>query len=620
MRHLLATAVLLALPAAAQEPATVQRISTTSSGDQVKLVFECSRPPIFSVYSRKGPDRLVVELTDAQLGPSARSGGAPRGTNGLQVKDTDLSHVQAVLGLKYRVPASHIKTAVTGNQLTVTADLSYENEDSFKLTPGIEWRRVEQASPAGYVLWNELVFNPADPHVRVDVGLAKDRLDAREKPTSMIARTESVAGVNGGYFATAGGPLGLVVKEGKVLSPHVGRRPPRTVWGLMKDRSVEFAQVVAKGQSLMSRGAPTWSQVQLALGGGPRLLHRGQLALNTDEEELGPRGNDITRVTSRTALATTRDGKMIIATATGYHDNHMEGVRLETLAATLLRRGGVEAMNLDGGASTTMAIGSEVVSNGPGSPPLEKAVATTVLVGDDRPKCYPARLKLRVDDSRLAADGATGAQVVIEVADSTGKAVPDGTPVVVYAERLGLTEDRYKTKNGHVTVKLKSLRSPGKAWVQAECGAANGRANLTLEPGKAARVLARLTPGSLIYAQAPVTVASPAVLPSPADPESSPDPSPSSLPAPSPPSTYQRPVGQQAAVTVQVNDSWGNALQGAAVQVTDEAGQVLHTGSTGGNGQSSALLKLPLTGGRLTVTAEGLPPETLVVPPATLTN
>lgn len=586
----------------------VQRVSTTSSGDQVKLVFECSRPPVFSVYSRKSPDRLVVELTDAQLGPSARRTGT-----GLAVKDVDLSHVQAVLNLKYRVPASHIKTAVSGNQLTVTADLAYQNEDTYKLTPGIEWHRVEQASPGNYVLWNELLFDPADPHVRVDVGLAKDRLDAREKPTAMVARTESVAGVNGGYFATAGGPLGLVVKDGKVLSPHVGRRPPRTVWGLMKNKSVEFAQVVAKGQSLMSRGAATWSDVQLALGGGPRLLHRGQLALNTDEEELGPKGNDITRVTSRTALATMRDGKMIVATATGYHDNHMEGVRLEALAATLLRRGAVEAMNLDGGASVTMAIGSEVVSNGPGAPPLEKAVATTVLVGDDRPRCYPARLKLRVVESRLPADGSDTASVAVEVSDPTGRAVPDGTPVVVYAERLGLAEDRLKTKGGQVTVKLKSLRSPGAAKLRAECGAATGEASFTLVPGKAARLLARLTPGTLIYAQAPVNVPSPQPTP---DPESSPDPSPSSLPpTPSPPA-YQRPVGQQAAVTVQVNDSWGNALQGAAVQVADEAGQVLYTGATGSNGQSSSLLKVPLTGARLTITSEGLPAQTLVVPAA----
>ncbi len=592
----------------------VQRVSTTSSADQVKLVFECSRPPVFSVYSRKGPDRLVVELTDAQLGPSAR-----RTATGLTVKDMDLSHVQAVLSLKYRVPASRIKTTLSGNQLTVTADLAYENEDLFKLTPGIEWRRVEQASPANYVLWNELVFNPADPHIRVDVGLAKDRLDAREKPTSMVARTESVAGVNGGYFATAGGPLGLVVKDGKVLSPHVGRRPPRTVWGLMKNKSVEFAQVVAKGQSLMSRGAAAWSDVQLALGGGPRLLHRGQLALNTDEEELGPRGNDITRVTSRTALATMRDGKMIVATATGYHDNHMEGVRLETLAATLLRRGAVDAMNLDGGASVTMAIGSEVVSNGPGSPPLEKAVATTVLVGDDRPKCYPAQLKLRVVESRLPADGSDTASVAIEVTDPTGRAVPDGTPVVIYAERLALTEDRLKTRGGQVNVKLKSVRSPGAARLRAECGAATGEASLTLVPGKAARLLARLTPGTLIYAQAPVNVPTSPVTPSPAssEPSVSPDPSPSSLPGQTPsPSGYQRPVGQQAAVTVQVNDTWGNALQGSAVQVADEAGQVLYTGATGSNGQSSSLLKLPLTGARLTITAEGLPAQTLVVPPA----
>lgn len=590
----LALALVGLSPAQAQELNHLQAVHTAGSGDHVQLVFETNRPPQYHIYSRQNPDRLVVELIDTDLEPSVRPGTVPHGAVDWKVKQTDLSHTQACLGLRFRLPMSQIKTSQAGNQLRVDVDLSYDNEDSFALTPAIKWLRREVTDGASYVLYNELSFDPSDPKLHIDVGLAQDRLDAREKPTSMVTRHSAVAGVNGGYFATSGGPLGVVVRDGKLLAPHVDRRPPRTVMGVMKNRKIEFDQMIAKGGTLTSRGGASWNDVELALGGGPRLLHRNQLALTTDAEELGPRGNDITRSTARTAVATTRDGRMLVVTATGYHDNHLQGMRLEELATMLQRRGGSEAMNLDGGASTTMALGNQVVSNGPAAGTAEKAVATTLLVSDERAPTYPSSLRLELP-SRLPADGSTHADLAISVTDPSGRPVADGTPVRLFAEQLRLGEGLVKTHGGKATIAVCALRHPGLAHVRAECGAAHAEASLKLEAGKPNRVLFRCTEPLILRADAPV------------DPAASP--SPSASPA------YQRPVAQQLALTIQVNDNWGNALAGVPVQVLGEGGETLQAGLTSASGQTTAGLQLPLTGAHLQLQVAGLPNVPVVVVP-----
>ncbi len=437
-----------------------------------------------SVYFRRLPEKLVVEFAGVQLRGGTPSAPTVAGISDVRWRQPDLSHVACEIGLNFRIPASQVKVSAEGVQI----DLDYSWEDRIRLSPAVVWTRMERAQGGRYLLWNQLQVDPSDPAASLEVGLAKERTDSREKPTEMIGRLGALAGVNGGYFADSGGPLGVVVKGGKLVSPHVGRRPPRTTLGVMKDHRIEFDQMVANKGQLASRSGETWTDVELALGGGPRLLRRGQVALTTDEEELGPRGNDITRVTARTAVGTTKDGKVLIVTASGYNDNHLQGLRLEELAGELLRRGGSEAMNLDGGASTVMAVADQVVSTGPGSPRLEKAVATTLLVKDGRAQGYPYRVQVSCSESELPADGSSRLRLEARVTDARGRAVPDGIPVRFYAERLGLSKAVANTVNGTAAVEGLSLAAPGNAKVFADCAAARGQAEVRLTAGPVGRL------------------------------------------------------------------------------------------------------------------------------------
>lgn len=504
----------------------------------------------------------MIEFAGVHLGGGAPGAPNVAGISEVRWRQPDLSHVVCEVGLNFRLPANQVKLVSDGVQI----DLDYSWEDRFRLTPAVVWTRMERVLGGRYLLWNQLQVDPSDPATSLEVGLAKDRTDSRERPTQMIGRLGALAGVNGGYFADSGGPLGVVYKGGKLVSPHVGRRPPRTTLGVMKDRTIAFEQMMAQKGQLASRSGETWNDVELALGGGPRLLRRGQVALTTDEEELGPRGNDITRVTARTAVASTKDGKVLIVTASGYNDNHLQGLRLEEVAGEILRRGGNEAMNLDGGASTVMAVGDQVVSTGPGSPRLEKAVATTLLVKDSRAQAYPYRIQLTSSESELPADGTSKLRLEARVTDPAGRPVADGTPVRFYAERLGLAKPMATTSNGLAVVEGVSLASPGNGKIFADCAAARGQAEVRLAAGPAARVWTLLQ-----------TVAST-------------------------PGKYS--------LTVQAVDRWQNGVKGVPLSILEKS-QL-----TGANGQTTfEVLQEPGSAARsLTVTGEGGLSAVVVVP------
>jgi len=556
MRKLAPLLLALSLSAAAEEPPLMQTPSWQRCNGGVKL--SCPHKPS-AVYFRRNPERLVIEFSGVQMQGSPGWVNLP-GITEVRWRQPDLSHVVCEVGLAYRLPATHLKPTADGLEL----QLQYSWEDRYPLSSGVVWTRQERAQDGRYLLWNELLVNPGDPSVGLEIGLAKDRVDTRERPTEMIQRLGALAGVNGGYFADSGGPLGVVYKGGKLLSPHVGRRPPRTTLGVMKDKSIEMEQMVAQKGQLASRSGQSWNEVELALGGGPRLLRRGQLALTTDEEELGPSGNDITRIAARTAVATTKDGKILIATATGYQDNHRQGLRLEELATELLRRGGKEAMNLDGGASTTMAIGDQLVSRGPASPKLEKAVATTLLVRDSRAKGYPCKVSLRAQQTEIVADGSSKVQLEAQVRDASGRPVPDGTPVRFFAERMHLFQSRAETEGGIARVEGLSVTSPGSSVIYAESGAARGEAEVRLNPGPIAKLWTVVQP----------VVSSPGKL----------------------------------SITAQAVDRWQNPVKNASLRLGEGVPQL-----TGANGQTTFELLHP--GSRsLTLSCEGGPSVQVSLP------
>ncbi len=103
------------------------------------------------------------------------------------------------------------------------------------------------------------------------------------------------------------------------------------------------------------------------ISGGPRLVKEGIVYVSKNEEKFRA---DIARGrAARTAAGITRDDKLLLVTVDGLprersaRDGRSSiGMTLEELAGLMINLGAVEAMNLDGGSSTTMWIDGRVVN------------------------------------------------------------------------------------------------------------------------------------------------------------------------------------------------------------------------------------------------------------------
>ncbi|MDR3707989.1 MAG: phosphodiester glycosidase family protein [Capsulimonadaceae bacterium] len=128
--------------------------------------------------------------------------------------------------------------------------------------------------------------------------------------------------------------------------------------------------------SSLNRNALLWGNASTGVGGGPKLLTNGRIDIDAAAEGFddgfaeGPH--------PRTAVGATQDGKVLLVTVEG-KPGVSAGVSLLDLAGILLRFGAVNAINLDGGGSTTMAIRGLTV-NYPNQGTGERRVADALLV------------------------------------------------------------------------------------------------------------------------------------------------------------------------------------------------------------------------------------------------
>jgi hypothetical protein len=124
-----------------------------------------------------------------------------------------------------------------------------------------------------------------------------------------------------------------------------------------------------------------WAQVDNVIGGGPILVRNGAVAVDAKEEGFPPDFSD--RKHPRTAIGRTAAGDLWLVAVDGRQETG-DGMSLGELAQTMLDLGCSEAMNLDGGGSTTMNV-LGVTVNRP-SDGGERAIADGVLVLGPKPK------------------------------------------------------------------------------------------------------------------------------------------------------------------------------------------------------------------------------------------
>lgn len=117
-------------------------------------------------------------------------------------------------------------------------------------------------------------------------------------------------------------------------------------------------------------------QLEDVVSGVPQLVKDGKIDVTWQEEKSSK--SFVETKHPRTAVAKLKDGKFLMVTIDGRSESS-GGIGLQNLAALLLELGATDAMNLDGGGSTTMFVDGKIV-NHPSDKEGERKVGDAILV------------------------------------------------------------------------------------------------------------------------------------------------------------------------------------------------------------------------------------------------
>ena len=121
------------------------------------------------------------------------------------------------------------------------------------------------------------------------------------------------------------------------------------------------------------------------VSGGPRLLAGGRVRVRSSAEGFDPlsapwfHGSFVASRQPRTMAGVRRDGSLLLVTVDGRRPGWSAGVTLQEGARVMRSLGARDALNLDGGGSTAMAVRGRT-ANLPSDPGGERRVSDAILV------------------------------------------------------------------------------------------------------------------------------------------------------------------------------------------------------------------------------------------------
>lgn len=180
---------------------------------------------------------------------------------------------------------------------------------------------------------------------------------------------------------TSVGPCGGTMASGESAIQAIGA-PARTLAALALGNRVAVRETMRDDRT----GEPVDpSAVNAIVSAAPTLLHNGQPAIDAATEGvIDPADRSFNFAWGeirqpRTIVGTDRSGRLLLVTVDGREPGASEGFTLAEEADFMSQLGVVDAMNLDGGGSTAMAVDGQLV-NHPSDPTGERAVGDAVVV------------------------------------------------------------------------------------------------------------------------------------------------------------------------------------------------------------------------------------------------
>lgn len=286
----------------------------------------------------------------------------------------------------------------------------------------LDWMPRDDLNPTlpdGITVFEATSTSPAIKawYVRADLAALADSTwtvrallsdEGTEPVTAFAEDADAFVAINGGYFG-GGQSFSLVAEGGDVVTPNIKALtrgadtyyPTRGAFGLLEGSPMpadvawiydvdgtQYAypqpspntQAQAQPQpdaSFPDGGAP-WPVVT-GIGGGPVLVENGQPMITWEEEVFFGSGiGAVSDFQPRTALGYTAAGDLLLMVVDG-RQGASRGVSLTELADLMIDLNAVEALNLDGGGSSTLTVGTTLI-NRPEGGTAQRPVASALLL------------------------------------------------------------------------------------------------------------------------------------------------------------------------------------------------------------------------------------------------
>jgi exopolysaccharide biosynthesis protein len=283
----------------------------------------------------------------------------------------------AVLLASCATPAVYVEPAV--QQAPLGGDCCTDRTGTARVSDGvIRTRTIRTGTGDGPWIIHTVRIAPEHLH-RVANVLAHDRPADAEPLDGIAARHDAVIAVNGGYFnTTTGTPNGVTVVDGELLvgQQQISTRTTfveyRTALLFHDDGTPEVAQVTAdvRGGYVATPDGDLPDSVVGVVNGGPLLVENGRRNVRQLEEGFEVWSWDRH---PRTAAGIAADGTLILVVVEGRYAKSV-GVSVVELADVMVWLGAVDAVNLDGGGSSGIAVNGTIIQQGPTPRPVAEAI------------------------------------------------------------------------------------------------------------------------------------------------------------------------------------------------------------------------------------------------------
>ncbi len=281
----------------------------------------------------------------------------------------------------------------------------------------------------------------------LDQSLAAQRNYSDPTHPKYIKDFNIVAAINGdGYNMYNGGPSGLLVMEGVEYNPSNGSE----FFAILKDGTAVIGSN-ADYQKLKAEG-----KVKEAMGafGGTGLIRDGVPIANTSDYWSGR--------SSRTAIGITRSGKVVFMVVDGRQEGLSCGATVGEVAQIMLDAGCYNAINLDGGGSSTYVAKPEgeadlkVISNPSDGAP--RSVSSSLFIASTAPSSNEFdHAVVNSDYNYLTINSSVKLTANAVSATGTPLDMPEGVVWAVADEAMGtITQEGVFTakENGKATINL----------------------------------------------------------------------------------------------------------------------------------------------------------------------